>query len=433
MARSTNGTTRPNAGPWRGMTVALAAAILLWAGAARADDVLPGIDMFVTPPGASTLDFATYLPIPPNFFDPGSDPFSGSVSMQGQPLNTAPPGVIAPVDTIVERLAQATLPLCGTSDTIPIEITALDLVSVGPITVTYSGGSPELWDVEESLSSIFPQGTGSMTINHDCADGGSFSVSYPVTPKIVFVRQSDSATRTLDIGIPLLLQTNNGHWEHTDAGYPVLTTPGGFLVDRDGDSIPETGPVPGSSNFFPGVRALPCDCANPPLSNFPRYNPLLSVPGGSQFGEGVPFPPGLPDGDGDGAPNIEDNCPFTPNPNQADADDDSIGDACQPPLACAGINAVCPAPPNPCPCSASSFAPPARSATTHRSWATSGPTTPAAWRASARASSCPTDRPSPATTSASGRGRASTTSRPIRCGRDGASPSVAPLRRRRCR
>ena len=38
--------------------------------------------------------------------------------------------------------------------------------------------------------------------------------------------------------------------------------------------------------------------------------------------------PPAPDGDGDGVPDSEDNCPTVANDNQADADNDGIGDAC---------------------------------------------------------------------------------------------------------
>ena len=38
--------------------------------------------------------------------------------------------------------------------------------------------------------------------------------------------------------------------------------------------------------------------------------------------------PGLSDGDGDGVPDGEDNCPATANPDQTDTDGDGIGDAC---------------------------------------------------------------------------------------------------------
>ena len=36
----------------------------------------------------------------------------------------------------------------------------------------------------------------------------------------------------------------------------------------------------------------------------------------------------VPDADGDGTGDSEDNCPSTPNPDQADSDNDGLGDAC---------------------------------------------------------------------------------------------------------
>jgi hypothetical protein len=36
--------------------------------------------------------------------------------------------------------------------------------------------------------------------------------------------------------------------------------------------------------------------------------------------------------DGDGVPDMPDNCPSVPNPDQADRNYDGIGDACKPPL-----------------------------------------------------------------------------------------------------
>src|SRR5258706_5589460 len=71
-----------------------AAALVLLAGpAARADDVLPGIDMFQTLACGSGVDPTQVIPggIPPNFFDPGSDPYTTPISLTGQPPSTATP------------------------------------------------------------------------------------------------------------------------------------------------------------------------------------------------------------------------------------------------------------------------------------------------------------------------------------------------------
>ena len=52
------------------------------------------------------------------------------------------------------------------------------------------------------------------------------------------------------------------------------------------------------------------------------------------------LPPGS-DGDGDGVPDDEDNCPDVANPDQADCDNDGIGDACEPDCDADGIPDDC--------------------------------------------------------------------------------------------
>lgn len=51
------------------------------------------------------------------------------------------------------------------------------------------------------------------------------------------------------------------------------------------------------------------------------FTPWLTSSGGACTG-------GLPDADGDGVPDASDNCPSSPNPDQADSDGDGIGNAC---------------------------------------------------------------------------------------------------------
>lgn len=64
---------------------------------------------------------------------------------------------------------------------------------------------------------------------------------------------------------------------------------------------------------------------------------------------GVPEPAPFTDSDGDGVPNADDNCPFTPNWGQSNIDGDSFGDACDPDMDGDGVhNALdnCPRVPN---------------------------------------------------------------------------------------
>src|SRR3972149_11098824 len=48
----------------------------------------------------------------------------------------------------------------------------------------------------------------------------------------------------------------------------------------------------------------------------------------------------LPDTDGDGVLDPNDNCPMNHNPDQADADSDGIGDACEPKITCQELTAT---------------------------------------------------------------------------------------------
>ena len=65
-------------------------------------------------------------------------------------------------------------------------------------------------------------------------------------------------------------------------------------------------------------------------------DPYYGMPG-YVLGEGCTAEPIGSDSDGDGVLDLEDNCPFTPNPAQEDSDFDGVGDACD----------NCPEAPNP--------------------------------------------------------------------------------------
>lgn len=321
---------------------AVTAGASIWTNNARANETLvglpgcsiyPGIDLFSTPSGGTTFQDYGGNPIPANFFDPGSDPFDGAVVLGGDPL----PLPLDPADTIVERMAPAFLPGPGDTDVIPIEIVALSLRSVSPITVTYNGGqNPELWDVQVCLSSAAPQPQGTMTVRNGpcgCSEGGTFISDLPVLPKLTFTRTLPSpAVRVLDFGAvlapPIQFQTLHGHWLPSDPGFSVVTAPAGLSVDHDCDGgTPPVQNLPPTTNFFPGLRAEHCQDGNCP-------SPLLvmkrlTVEQAALAAHGIlPPQPCAGDADADQICDDADNCPNRFNPLQQDADDDGIGDDC---------------------------------------------------------------------------------------------------------
>jgi hypothetical protein len=121
------------------------------------------------------------MPIPPDFFGPGSDPFDGQIG----PLGGADPD--GP-DTIIRRLADVNLPPPPSTATVPIELVALSLKSCQPITVTENGGlNPSLWDVEVELSPT-PASVGQMTITKTHDNGGTFTSNLFVQPRFIFTK-----------------------------------------------------------------------------------------------------------------------------------------------------------------------------------------------------------------------------------------------------
>jgi hypothetical protein len=296
-----------------------------------------GIDLFTTPGCGTSYQDLSQTPLPPGFFDPGSDPFDGTICFGGQPLGTNPPWMFYPADTVVRRLQDAQLPAVPAQDTVPIEIVALSLVSCNPITITYNGGqSPEPWNVAVCLSDL-PQPFGTMTITKTYANGGTFTSTLPVQPKFTFVRQGDGAVRVLDTGawgLPPIDFNGNGPWVHTpDPTFQIITAPPGVAVDGNCDGGFEA-PLPGTSNFVPGIHEVPCGPGgNEQRKRLTEEEALLAKHGilPAQYHY-------VPDSDGDCILDDADNCPLIFNPLQEDTDGDSVGDACD----------NCPNTPNPC-------------------------------------------------------------------------------------
>ncbi len=293
--------------------------------------VQPGIDLFTTPNGGSSEDFGC-LPIPAGFFNPGSLPFTGSVNYQGQPLSPSSP--LGVTDTIVQRQGTINLGGLGSSTSVPIEIVALSLQSVQPITVNYTSGPDEHWNVHVCLSDVVPQPAGVMQVtkNNCVNEGGTFNSQLPVCPKLIFDRvEAPPVTRSFDpcnMGMPpILMRTQNGHWvDIPDPALHLIQVPSGTPLDADCNSGTPPVILGASDNFHPGVgvRRDGPGCSGPATQQKRLTDEEAQL---AKHGV-LPAQPPPPDTDNDGIGDDADNCKYVPNPDQADRDDDGVGDAC---------------------------------------------------------------------------------------------------------
>lgn len=183
--------------------VAVAALVIALIGpvtSASADDtiVVPaGADLFATDPQHTQMTFQGPTLLPADFFGPGSQPFEGTVKFCGESLGSFGGRYSGDADTVIRRSGDATLPAPGSSSTVPIEITQLNLVSCQPVVVQV-GSETQSWDVRMGTSALVPS-QGSMTIRRDNA-GGTFDAQLPVVPMFTFAQVGGANTRVLDFG-----------------------------------------------------------------------------------------------------------------------------------------------------------------------------------------------------------------------------------------
>ena len=233
-------------------------------GAASAQDVQAGSDLFVTlNDGLSTYQFKD---VPADTFGTGSDFIAELVvPFRGVPLGN--PGSNG-ADTIVERLQDAVLHGCPSTDTVDVQIKALSLQSTGaPFSITFnSGTASSTYRAQACLSSVQAQPLGSMTITRDRLKGGSFASTLPVTLRVVFTRVSGTmgdpevildpaGTIFLDVGTD---PGTAGKWSYTNTSsngqcFNIATSPGG-MVDHDCNDVTPDQSFAASSNFFPGLE-----------------------------------------------------------------------------------------------------------------------------------------------------------------------------------
>ncbi|MCP4593867.1 MAG: hypothetical protein GY842_24295 [bacterium] len=255
-------------------------------------------------------------PLPADFFEPGSDPFSDAVCLSGVPLGSTPWGDFGDADTLIERSGggspsngdpfdSCALPSgAGVTETVDIEIVALNLV--GSITVTLNGGQdPEDWDVAVDLSAN-PQQAGTLTANKTHCNGGSYTAQLPVLPRFTFTKVSDPGQiRVLDAGVagcdPVdfdlpALDNNPGSWVHEvdpDLGvvidecstfHPAINDPTAPAACdcntngvRDACDTPD-GDIDGNGQTDLADLAIMVDCITGLCNDTPCFEPLYGDP-----------------------------------------------------------------------------------------------------------------------------------------------------------
>ena len=155
--------------------------------AAMSTYIQAGNDEFETTGNGETYHNFQASPVPAGFFGTGSKQYAGLVPLVGVPLNPQ----VNDTDTIIHRNSDVLSPGSTT-----INMTALNLAGINPITVSYDDNHTESWTVKVNLSDVQASG-GSMSFN---SDGSAFDSSLSVFPKFTFTRVSDGATRVLDTG-----------------------------------------------------------------------------------------------------------------------------------------------------------------------------------------------------------------------------------------
>ena len=225
-----------------------------------------GVDLWMTVAGFAQTSFAEE-PLPAGFFCDSSQPFTGKVTFKGAPLAVAPTGSLGSIDTVVQRLDDATFNAKGEATT-RIQLMALSLASAKPIETSCGK-----YDVAVSL--IGKQPVTLMHIFQSDAFGGTYSAPLALNVKAVFTPVNGDKNgrreivRRIDLG-----PGSNSVWAYVN----LPRYKQGVRVDTNGDGRPDTA-LPASSNFLAGVAPAVLK-APPALPRLASYASVITCPEG---------------------------------------------------------------------------------------------------------------------------------------------------------
>jgi len=244
------------------ITIGAAALLLALAAlpaAATTITVSQGDDGWVTQGGGLTnFDLASY-PIS-NAFPGGAISGSSVVNLKGSPLSSSQLGSI---DTIVSRTTDATATIGGAAVNVNLTVRAVRLVSDNSnVTITNHG----TYSLKVNLSTA-TSSTGTMSITATNSDGGTFTSSFTIVPKLIFTNVSNSNdVVTIDCGVTsgcpsLSLSSTGTGWTRTGgsgnfspSSKGVTPIGSGIGVDADGNGTNDY-TTAGNSNFYAGFAA----------------------------------------------------------------------------------------------------------------------------------------------------------------------------------
>lgn len=252
-------THRRGVAPFLPTVAGLLGTLSLSVGIVNGQGLPAGDDCWSTQPGSTF----TIPPIPADFFGPGSDPFPGEAidvlglpvpaatcncqdtmpmgwnephSDPGEPGNmliqTHVPGTSGPYDTCIQRLEDELFGGgVGVPDTIEIELVALSLQSVSPITVTFGSGPAAQFDVSFTLETAPSAGDDMELTALELGAGlrGTMVLQpIPIQYRIEFLppAPSDAAPLGRAIALPgvnAVLQNNDGFFGLRRVPVPTLT------------------------------------------------------------------------------------------------------------------------------------------------------------------------------------------------------------------
>jgi hypothetical protein len=223
--------------------------------------VTPGVDAFQTSTTSATrVDFSAN-PIPAGFFCPGSPPFSGSIDLQGVPLDTTPPGIAGNSDTLVERLNDASVG--GGGATIQVRVRALRLAGVNPISIPCPGKPPN-WRVDVCTCGAQPTTDITVKVDQDCGCG-HFDGTLSLKTCLRFT--NDDATVVGPITQPVKLTIRGMPW--CPKPIPGALVIGGEFSVKDCQGGSQQ--LRGTSNFFPGYS---CNEQQPGVDCWTKFKDL---------------------------------------------------------------------------------------------------------------------------------------------------------------